>query len=227
VSVTPSRSYYMLVASLPALPVRFDGGRVPISRATLRERLELLEPEDAEVTAQVAQYFSRSPESLDKTDEQVIARYHELMRTSRSDLVRHLIETRTVSRLLLSAFRRHRAGLAPPTWELRPADPLAEQIRKHWSTPNFGLRGSYRWLEDFAKHYDAGDMVGAQRVIFEERWNDWTKIAQRYTFTLEAVIAYLVRWEIVDRWTSQNAEAGKARFHNLVEETLGEYAKPV
>gem|GEM_PF-5830987 len=27
------------------------------------------EPEDAEVTAQVAQYFSRSPESLDKTDE--------------------------------------------------------------------------------------------------------------------------------------------------------------
>lgn len=226
-TVTPSRSYYMLVASLPALPVRFDAGRVPISRATLRERLELLDPGDAAVTAQVDQYFSRSPESLEKTDEQVIARYHELMRSSSNDLVRHLIQTRTESRLLLSAFRRQRAGLAPPTWELRPNDPLAEQVRKHWSTPQFGLRGPYRWLEAFAKHYDAGDMVGAQRVIFAERWNDWTQIAQRYTFSLEAVIAYLVRWEIVDRWTSQNAEAGKARFHNLVEETLGEYAKPV
>lgn len=225
--MTRSRSYYTLVASLPALPARFDAGRVPISWPALRERLRMLELSDAKVTRQIGRFFLWARQSLDQTDAEVIERYHELMRHTPNVLVRHLIHGRTENRLLLSAVRRQRAGLGPPNWSLRADgdDPLISHLRKHWSEPHFNLGVRHRWLEAFIKHYDQGNMREAQWVVFNERWQDWTRIAQRYQFTFEAVIVYLVRWEIVDRWTSQNAEVGEARFANLIKETLGEYAE--
>ena len=225
--MTHSRSYYTLVASLPALPSRFDAGRVPISWPTLRDRLRMLELPDAKVTRQIGRFFLWARQTLDETDSQVIERYHELMRHTPNSLVRHLIHSRTESRLLISAVRRQRMGLGPPDWSLRAGadDPLVSHLRTNWSEPNFNLGVRHRWLEAFIKHYDQGDMRMAQWVTFNERWRDWTRIAERYNFTFEAVIVYLVRWEIVDRWTSQNAEVGKARFANLIKETLGEYAE--
>jgi hypothetical protein len=227
--VAAPRSYYMLISSLPQMPVRFDSGRVPVSWNTLRDRLRMLDPEDRAVTRQVGSYFLWDRQPLDRSDDEVIARYHELMKESGNPLVRHLIQSRTEMRLLLSAVRRQRAGLAPPSWagKVKGAEALTSHVRKHWNQPHFNLGVHYRWVEAFTRFYDSGDVVEAQRVVFTQRWNDWTRIAEQHTFSFEAIIAYLVRWEIIDRWASQNAEAGKARFANLIEETLGEYADPV
>ncbi len=223
-----SHSYYMLVASLPQLPVRFDSGRLPISWLTLRDRLRMLEPKDRQSTRQVGLYFLWDRQPLDRTDDEVIIRYHELLKQDDNPLTRHLIRSRTEMRLLLSAIRRQRRGLGPPNWagKVAGSEALTSQLRKGWNQPYFNLGARYRWVEAFSKLYDSGDVGEAQRVLFAERWTDWTRIAEKHTFSFEAVIAYLVRWEIIDRWTSQNAEAGKARFANLIEETLGEYANP-
>lgn len=225
----PARSYYMLVSSLPQLPIRFDSGRLPISWPTLRNRLRMLEPDDSEVTRQVGLYFLWDRQPLDRTDNEVIDRYLELMRNSTNHLVRHLVRTRTEMRLIIGCIRLRAAGAGPPKWIDRIVDrdsPLIH-MRKHWLDPNFNLGVHYRWVDAFRKQLDAGDMREAQRVVFNERWNDWTHIAEKQTFSFEAIIAYLVRWEIIDRWTSQNADAGKARFNKLIEETLGDYAHPI
>jgi hypothetical protein len=219
----------MLVTSLPQLPTRFDTGRLPISWPTLRDRLRMLEPDDSEVTRQVGLYFLWDRQPLDRTDDEVIDRYQHLLRTSTNDLVRHLVRSRTEIRLIISCIRRRSANLGPPKWLDRVADrdsPLGH-MRNHWLDPNFNLGVHYRWVEAFRKHLDTGDILEAQRVVFNERWNDWTRIAEKQTFSFEAIIAYLVRWEIIDRWASQNAKVGKARFNKLIEETLGEYANPI
>ncbi len=219
----------MLVASLPQLPGRFDAGRLPISWPALLNRLSMLDHDDRQITRLIGMYFLWDRQPLDRTDDEVIARYRELLHNSSNYLVRHLIRTRTEIRLLISALRRHRTGAGPPTWDLRHtgSEMLASHVCHHWNEPSFGLGFRHRWLETFIRSYDAGEMREAQRVVFNERWHDWTRIAEKYTFTFEAVIVYLVRWEIVDRWTSQNADAGKTRFAKLIEETLGEYANPV
>lgn len=221
-----SRSYYMLVSSLPQLPVRFDSGRLPISWATLNERLQLLHPADRQVTRQLGLYFLWDSQPLDRTDDEVVARYHELLAGASNPLVRHLIQSRTEMRLLLSAIRRQRRGLPPPSWagKVKGCEGLTNSLRKAWSHPQLGLGARYPWVEAFTRFYDSGDAGEAQWVLFAQRWRDWTRIAEQHTFSFEAVIAYLVRWEIIDRWTSQNAEAGYGRFANLIEETLGEYA---
>lgn len=221
-----TRSYYMLISSLPHLPATFDVGRVPISWPTLRDRLRMLAPEDSQVTAQIGLYFLWDRQPIDRTDEEVIQRYHELMHASGNPLVRHLIRSRTEMRLLISAVRRQQKGLGPPAWAGRVAglEALTAHVRKHWNQPNFNLGPSHRWVEAFTRQYEAGDVLEAQRVVFTERYTDWTRISEKYTFSFEWIIAYLVRWEIIDRWTSRDAISGEARFHHLIEETLGEYA---
>lgn len=219
----------MLVASLPQLPRRFDAGRLPIAWPPLRERLRILHPDDGRVTRQLGTYFLWDRQPLDRTDEDVIARYHDLLHRAGNPLVRHLVHTRTQIRLLLSAIRRRANGQGPPDWAGRVAgmDTLGVHLRKYWNEPQFRMAARHPWLEPFIKCFEAKEMIEAQRVVFDTRWNDWTRIAERYTFSFEAIIAYLVRWEIVDRWTSQNTEAGQHRFINLIEETLGEYANAV
>ncbi len=126
-----SRSYYMLVSSLPQLPVRFDSGRLPISWPTLRDRLRMLEPEDQLVTRQLGLYFLWDSQPLDRTDAEVIARYHELLAETTNPLVRQLIQSRTEMRLLLSAVRRQRgigsAALGRQSDRLRRADQSRSQ----------------------------------------------------------------------------------------------------
>src|SRR5690554_3017188 len=131
----------MLVSSLPQLPVRFDSGRLPISWATLRDRLRMLQPEDQLVTRQLALYFLWDNQPLDRTDAEVIARYHELLKEAANPLVRQLIQSRTEMRLLLSAIRRQRAGLGPLPWagKVIGSEELTGHVRKHWHQPYFNL----------------------------------------------------------------------------------------
>ena len=49
-------------------------------------------------------------------------------------------------------------------------------------------------------------------------------MADRYFFTFEAVVLYLIRWEVVTRWIRRDAEAGQQRFAQLVSESMGAYA---
>jgi hypothetical protein len=49
-------------------------------------------------------------------------------------------------------------------------------------------------------------------------------MADQYQFSFEAVLLYLIRWEIVYRWTRRDAAVGQEKFERLVNEAMGEYA---
>jgi len=131
-------------------------------------------------------------------------------------IVRHRFEMRTI----VASLRRKRDGEGPPPG----IAPLIHLIRRHWDAADFNLSPRYRWIGPFTAAAADGRVTEAQHILFADLWNTWTTIAQPYHFTFESVILYLARWEIVDRWTSQNAELGRQRFENLITETLGEYA---
>ncbi len=63
----------------------------------------------------------------------------------------------------------------------------------------------------------------AERLLSSVAWTRWCRTAACHTFSFEAVILYLARWEIIDRWTSRDASRGRLRFEQLVSETLGEH----
>ena len=213
-------AYYTLIASLPHLPAHFELERDPITAPRLQQRLQMLEPEDAAVLRQLEDFLAWDRQPLDRTDEEVIARYDALMPTIRNPLVREVIDDRMDVRTITSGLRRRRAGLSAPPGVGR----LVGHIRRNWSHPEFNLQARYPWIEQFAGLLEAGEAAEAERLLFSVSWTRWSRLAQRYYFSFEAVLLYVARWWIIDRWTTRDAEAGRQRFEQLVTETLGEYA---
>lgn len=214
------RAYYMLVASLPQLPINFDAGQTPITRASLRERLAMLDEHDRHVIDQVASFFVWDRQPLDRTDQEVVATYERLMREIDNRLVRKIINHRIEMRTIVSGVRRRRLGSGPPVGSME----IVDSIRRGWNDPGFGIQSRYRWIEPFTRAFESGRVRVAQHILFSDLWKTWTQNAQQYHFSFEAIILYLARWEIVDRWTSQDADEGRRRFDDLITETLGEYA---
>lgn len=215
-----SRQYYTLLASLPALPPHFDVERAPISRPRLMERLKMLAPEDALVVEQWNGFLNWDRQALDRTDEDVALAYRRILRETSNPTLREMIEVRMDTRTVIAAVRRRRAGLPPPTG----VGQWVEQIRRNYQHPEFNLQGHYAWIGKLDELLAAGDAMAAQQLLFDSHYRQWYRMSQRYTFSFEAVLFYLARWEIIDRWTSRDASAGRARFETMITETLGEYA---
>lgn len=214
------RSYYALVASLPGLPPHFDVERPPISRPRLFERLKMLEPQDQRVVDQWLSYTNWDRQVIDRKDEEVVRTYQTLLLSINNAALRELITLRMDTRTIIAALRHRRAGMPPPIG----VGQWLEHIRRNYHHPEFQLQGHFDWIGKFDQMLGAGDARGAQRLLFETSYRTWTRMSERYNFSFEAVLFYLARWEIIDRWTSSDENAGKERFETMITETLGEYA---
>jgi len=213
------KSYYMLMASLPPLPSDFDAAPNPITAPTLRNRLLLLDDHDSHVVDQLANFFRWDRQPVDRSEAEVIQKHRQLRKEVHNSLVRKLIHDRFKMRTLVAAVRCQRDGLPMP---MLPDMSVSDSIRRHWNQPFFQLSTREPWLEKFCQALDERQPRLAQRYLFEARWQRWTRLSQQYHFSFESVVLYLARWEILHRWSSQDADLGRQRFDHLVDEILTE-----
>ena len=211
----------MLIASLPHLPPHFDVEQPPIKRSLLVERLRMLHPADAHVVNQAIAFLAWDRQPLDRTDQDVIATYQRLMASISSTVLREVIQVRMNYRTIIAALRRRRAGQSCarrggtvgrthsppfPASDVPPPGPLSVDRAVRSVACRCGSHA-------------------AQYLLFDNNYRYWRRRSEQYTFCFEALVLYLVRWEIIDRWTSRNAAAGQERFEKLITEILGDYAR--
>jgi len=215
-----SNSYYTLVASLPAMPRHFEVERVPIALPRLEKRLEMLKPGDAEVVGQLLAFLLWDRQPPHRTDDEMIAHYQKLMSTTANLQARHIVAFRMDIRTIMSGLRRRRRGLPPPPG----LGQWVEHIRRNWEHPEFKLQWQYPWIAQVDQLLGTTDCLAVERILLGVTWTHWTKLAEQYFFSFEAVLLYLARWEIIHRWISRDATLGRQRFGQLVTESLDEYA---
>ena len=215
-----STTYYTLIGSLPALPSHFDGAdRVPISELRLQSRLKMLEPSDAKVVEEMTEFLGWERQPLELTDENVLERYHRFMDTISDPFAQELIERAMTNRTIVAGLRSRRLQLDPPVGVV----PIASHIARNWNHPDFHLGGRFPWISEVDALLSGDSPFDLQRKILDIVWQRVYRLAEQYHFTFEAVVLYLIRWEILYRWTQRNAEVGQARFDQLVAEAMGEY----
>jgi Protein of unknown function (DUF2764) len=218
-----SNSYYMLISSLPALPNRFDIDRLPLTLEKLQARLRMLEPEDAEELGRMLDILKWSSQFTEANDAAVVRRYGELMQRTSDPLIREVLAAGMDMRMVVAALRRRRHGLGPPAvgfgrW--------FEHIRRHFTQADFGLGHVYPWLVPFDQLLERGDVLTLYRRVLGEVWEYLGKRAQDYdTFSFEAVVLYLSRWDIIRRWLQLEGERGRTIFETLVTEAMGKYGE--
>jgi uncharacterized protein DUF2764 len=215
--------YYMLVSSLPALPARFDVDRLPITLERLQSRLRMLEPEDAREISRMLDVLRWSGQFEEAKDAAVAKRFGELMQEIATPLAHEVLAAGMNMRMIVAALRRRRRGLGPPTvgfgrW--------FEPIRRHFNQPDFGLGHVIPWLVPVNQMLEQNDVLALYRRVLQETWTYLRKRSQDYdSFSFEAVVLYIARWDIMRRWQQLQPERGRSIFEALVTEAMGEHAK--
>ncbi len=217
-----SNSYHMLISSLPALPLRFDVERLPITFERLQGRLRMLEPEDAEEIERMLAVLRWGNQFEEPSDVAVVQRYEALMHDITHPLVRDILAHGMDVRMIAVALRCRRRGLALPTVGVGQ---WFDHIRLNFNQPDFKLGRVFPWIPEAERLLAQGDVLTLYRqYVLGATWTYLKKRAEDYYFSFEAVVLYIARWDIIRHWQQLQAERGRAIFETLVTEALGAYA---
>jgi len=217
-----SNRYYMLVSSLPALPMRFDVERLPITLERLQGRLRMLEPEDAEEIERMLTVLRWGHQFEESNDAAVVQRFGELMQDITNPLVRDLLSYGMDVRMVAVALRCRRRNLELPTVGVGQ---WVDHIRRHFNQPDFKLGHVFPGIPEAERLLAQGDLLNLYRqYVLGATWQYLKKRAEDYDFSFEAVVLYMARWDIIRRWQQLQEERGRTIFETLVTEALGDYA---
>ena len=97
----------------------------------------------------------------------------------------------------------------------------AEQMRRS-SAADFGLRGEYDYAEGVvAAVNDEHDILEKERKIDIIRWSQADELSVFNYFDMDAILAYMVKVNIVARWALLDPARGREMFNRLMAELDG------
>jgi len=219
--------YVTLMASLPPhVPSLFANRQTPISRLKLDERLQMLEPQNAADLALIEDLLHWDRMSMETTDVRMIERGRQARDRLENEFIEDIIRWRLEMRTVVAALRQRRLGRAAPAAGSRWGyGAWSRRIEAHWHQPAFGLERIYPWLSEADRLLKESDFLALERLLLSEVWSYYGRVVGDHYFDFEAVVVYVLRWDVIDRWSRYNGEAAARRFERMVEDALGEYAE--
>jgi hypothetical protein len=215
----------MLISSLPFHGPLFGAHHTPLSRLRLEQRLRVLEPEDARILRRLTEVLDFIHHSMDLTDAELVRRTRTLEAELPSTFLRDLLRFRMEQRTLLAAQRRRRRGETSP-----PREPgwgygrWVGHIERNWHEPGFRLERVFPWVTEAERLLRADDSLGLERLKLAVTWAHLDRMSEGHWFDFEAVVIYVLRWDLIARWIGQDGAAALVRFDGLVADGLRDYA---
>jgi hypothetical protein len=218
-----NQQYYTLLASLPPLP-RFDRAeRLPITRERMQQRLSMLAPEDVELFEYAAAFLAWQRQTATRTDEEMIATFKRMEEQMAHPALQSFFEFPIDQRTIMAALRRRHRGLPAPA----PGEPwgvgrYVRHIENNWDDPYFKLNAVYPWIAKARTHLEAGETLALERLLKNVLWDHVDRSVQPYDFGFQAILTYIIKWDILNQWLSYHVEDAKERFEELVAEVTDE-----
>ncbi|MBY0585646.1 hypothetical protein K2X85_00620 [bacterium] len=218
---TEQWSYTFLMSSLPPMPPRFDVARLPISAAALEERLSRLAEQDLRLVEQMRDLLFWDRMDLAATDEEVLGRWKTFLNTARNGVAREIVSLRMDVRTIVAALRSRRRGLPLPA----SFSPWMPTIRRNLGEPSLGLGTRFPWIATLDRYLAEGNVDDADRLLLGNIYEQWSRLAAGRPASLEAVLLYVARWDVIHRFVSRDRQRGEQRMELLVTEAIGDYRR--
>ncbi len=103
---------------------------------------------------------------------------------------------------------------------------VVETILEHANAHDFDLGHEFDYVKDLMRCADTEDPVEKERQIDALRWNWLEEQTFLEPFDINALFSYLVRTEILERWSMLDVEQGRKRFTEIIENLRGEAKVP-
>ena len=104
--------------------------------------------------------------------------------------------------------------------------PVAEAILKQGAQPDFGLSAELDYVPALIRAAETTDPVEKERQIDALRWQWLEERTFFEPFDITAVMAYVARTEILERWAQLDPEQGRERFTQIIEDLRGNARVP-
>jgi hypothetical protein len=218
-----SQPYYTLLASLPPLP-RFDQTeRLPITRERLHQRLSMLTPDDARLFRHAAEFLTWQRQTATRTDQEMIVKFKKMEEHIAQSKLRSILDFPIDQLTIMVALRRRFRGLqAPASGEPWGVGRYVNHIEQNWEEPHYKLSAVYHWIPQARAHLEAGETLALERLLKNTLWDHVDRSVPPYEFGFSAVLAYIIKWDILDLWLSYNIEDAQVRFDELIAEVTDE-----
>lgn len=209
--------YTLLISSLPLQPNNLFSSKLPaISRIQLDNRLTLLDAEDAEDLARIERllHWSKMHESDDATI--VNTGFAELAKV-RSNFLRDLVMWRLELRTILTALRRRHTGESLSANQ--PFYGFGDQVSyivRNWQKPDFGLGMTMPWIKQAQQLLTENRTMALDKLMLEINWQNYARLSLGHYFDFPAVVLYVLRWDLINRWISYDQDRALLRFNELV-----------
>ena len=185
----------------------------------LRRPSLLIEPL-AKVVRAYASPESEDAEDMDLTQpfaKALMTAYYKACAASGSRLLREWSTADRTIRNIVAATLARRQGVAVESVVVG-GDSVAASLSRS-SAADFGLRTEIPYVEPLiAAVIDEHNMMEKERKIDNIRWSVLSELSSFDYFDINAVIAYLVKVNMVARWAALDAKSGREMFDRLVSE---------
>lgn len=216
--------YIMLMSSLPKPERLSQVKRPPLSRLKLEQRLNLLSATDANSLRLVENALDWGHMAATTKDSDVIARARKAIAGLHNTTLKTIVRDRLEIRTCVAALRRRLRGEAAPGNTHWGFGRWVGHIQRNWSEADFRLGHIFHWLPEADLLLSKSDSNALEHLLLEQAYLRLQRVADNHEFDIEAVIIYVLRWNIIDRITRYNAQAAEKRFADLTDAGLGEYA---
>ena len=216
--------YISLIASLPITIDLFKAKLPPLSRLNLEKRLRGLNEEDAKLLQKIEDLTRWLNQPMEQTDADYVLRAKFHIENIENEFLTKLVQDRLELRTVMTALRKRKRGdPAPLPGEAWGVGRWVDHIRQYWNEPDFRLVNAFPWITKANRLISTDDSLGLERLILNEVWQSLGRAGEEHYFDLESVIIYVMRWDVIARWTSYNGESAVNRFNELVSTGLGEH----
>lgn len=217
--------YYTLMTSLPRHSRQFKVKQTPISRIQLEKRLKLLTAAERTVLNNLIDVVWNSWFSPHSSISETIAKAKPLF-ALHNDFIDAIIYWFFDVRSLFVALRLRKIQQSLPSnpqdyWHTR----WSLRLIANWNQPDFGLKYIYPWLANILIKMKNAETDEVEDLLLSQIWKHFNTIETGHVFDFEALIIYVLRWNVVNYWSQFNETTARERIITLSLQTLADKQK--
>ncbi len=210
--------YALLISSLPPHKHNlFATEHLPVTQIQLNKRLQWLDEKDAQDLSLINDLLYWSTLSAVSDDDFVAHALQTLPKVSNT-FFKQMILWRLEMRTLITALRHRQQGRVPASekdvsgfgrWPLI--------LSRNWQHHDFGLGRHFPWLAQAAELISQHNSLELEKLLLNLVWQQYERQGNGHYFDFEAVVIYVLRWDIINRWRQCDPQQALTRFNRMVD----------